>query len=106
MRAEILIAHGRLQLLTPIYLKPDAPSHYHIDVPDDAIEAPRDWLPDEFRLDGQVVFQSQRPNASPDSLQDRFNQILGKLAKTRPGASIGDDYQSLQDALEERYFGR
>ena len=41
----------------------------------------------------------------PGSLLERYNQILGKMAKTRPAASIGDDFQTLQDALEERYHG-
>lgn len=106
MRAEIIITNGRLKLLTPVHLKPDAPSHYYIEVPDDAIQDPRDWFADEFRPKEGVELEPHQPKASPGSLQDRLNQILGNLARTRPGASIGDDYQTLQDAMEERYFGR
>ncbi len=106
MRAEIVITHGHLQLLTPIYLKPSAPSHFHIEVPDDAIAEPRDWLLDDIGPEDRLDFKSHLPEASAGSLQERFNRILGKLAMTRPGASIGDDYQALQDAIEERYFGR
>ena len=71
-------------------------------VPDDAVAPSRDWLPEEF--DKEVT--SQYPEPRPGSLQERYNQILGKMAKTRPAASIGDDFQTLQDALEERYNER
>jgi hypothetical protein len=102
MRAEIIISQGQAKLLAPVYLKPDAPTHYYIEVPDDATINTRDWFPQEY----QEVFTPSTPTALSGSLQERFNQILGNLARTRPGASIGDDYQTLQDAFEERYFGR
>ena len=102
MRAEILIQLGQAKLLNPLYLKPDAPTHYHIEVPDDALLYARDYLEDRPR----PADFAKVPVARPGSLQERLNHLLGPLAKIRPGASIGDDYQTVQDALEERYFGR
>lgn len=106
MRAEILITNGRMQLLTPVHLKPDAPSHYYIEVPDDAIQDSRDWFVDEFNPKEGTETVPHQPKASQGSFQARLNQILGNLARTRPGASIGDDYQTLQDTMKDRYFGR
>ncbi|MGB2903711.1 MAG: hypothetical protein WBJ68_02330 [Candidatus Dechloromonas phosphoritropha] len=102
MRAEILIQLGQAKLLNPLYLKPDAPTHYHIEVPDDALLYARDYLEEQSR----PADVGKVPAARPGSLQERLNQLLGPLAKIRPSASIGDDYQTVQDALEERYFGR
>ena len=102
MQAEIIISYGHIKLLRPVYLKPDAPIHYSIEIPDDAVAPVRDWLPEEFNKG----FTSQYPATRSGSLQERYNQILGKMAKTRPAASIGDDFQTVQDALEERYNGR
>ncbi|OQX07948.1 MAG: hypothetical protein BWK76_24230 [Desulfobulbaceae bacterium A2] len=102
MQAEIVLAHGQAKLLRPIYLKPEAPAHFCIEVPDDAIMGSRDIYTEDFV---QKV-APHVPTAEPGSLQERLNHILGKFAIARPGASIGDDYQTLQDALEERYNGR
>ena len=84
------------------HLKPDAPIRYSLEIPDNAVAPNRDWLPEEFDKD----VTSQYPEPRPGSLQECYNQILGKMAKTRPAASIGDDFQTLQDDLEERYNER
>ncbi len=102
MRAEILIQLGQAKLLNPLYLKPEAPTHYQIEVPDDALLYDRDY-PEEQPRPADVAIM---PAARPGSLQERLNELLGPLAIIRPNASIGDDYQTVQDALEERYFGR
>ncbi|MBK8453870.1 MAG: hypothetical protein WAQ53_14020 [Thiofilum sp.] len=102
MQAEIIVQHGQVKFVHPIYLKPDAPMRYQVEIPDEALLEARDWfvdLPVPETL-GKV------PPAKPGSLQERLNQLLGRLALTRPSSSIGDDEQMLQDALEERYFGR
>lgn len=103
MQAEIIIQHGQAKLLHPLYLKSDAPTHYKLEIPDDVLVEVRDWHPEGLKFPQPL---QQPPTAQPGSLQERFNQILGKLAMIRSGASIGDDFQMLQDALEERYFGR
>ncbi len=46
------------------------------------------------------------PEAEPGSLQEELNAILGPYARKRPGGSIGDDHQTLLEAMEERYYGR
>jgi hypothetical protein len=102
MQAEIIISHGHIKLARPVYLKPDAPIHYSIEIPDEAVAPTRDLQPEEF----DIKFKSQYPKTRQGGLQERYNQILGKMAKTRPAASIGDDFQTLQDALEERYNER
>lgn len=102
MRAEIIISHGHVKLAHPVYLKPDAPTHYLLTIPDESVAENRDILLEE----SQQTFTTQLPPSKPGSLQEQYNQILGKMAKTRQAASIGDDYQALQDALEERYNGR
>lgn len=102
MQAEIIISQGHIKLLSPLYLKPKAPIRYVVEIPDDAVAQTRDWLPE--KSDHNFVGQSMKAN--PGSLQERYNHILGQMAKTRPAASIGDDFQTLQDALEERYNGR
>ena len=102
MQAEIIISHGHAKLARPIYLKPDAPIRFSLEIPDDAVAPSRDWIPEEFEKE----FTSQYPKTRPGSLQERYNLILGTMAKTRPPASIGDDFQTLQDALEERYNER
>lgn len=84
MRAEITFSHGQAKLLPPIYLKPDAPSHYPIEVPDNAVINTRDWFPREF----QHAFTPSTPMALLGSLQERFNPILGVLAKTRLGRAL------------------
>lgn len=102
MQAEIIISHGHIRLARPVYLKPQAPIRYTLEIPDEAIAPSRDWLPEEF----ERKYTPQRPRAKQGSLQERYNQILGKMARTRPATSIGEDFQTLQDALEERYHGR
>lgn len=102
MQAEVLISHGHAKLLRPVYLKPDAPTLYLIEIPDNDVSLNRDWFSEESNNPSSVHL----PESRPGSLQERYNQLLGKLAKTRAGASIGDDFQTLQDALEERYNGQ
>jgi hypothetical protein len=50
-------------------------------------------------------FTSKYPDAKPGSLQERYNLILGMMAKTRPATSRGDDHQAIQEILLERYAG-
>ena len=102
MQAEIIISQGHIKLSSPLYLKPEAPIRYVVEIPDDAVAQTRDWLSEE----NDHEFVGQPMKANPGSLQERYNQILGHMAKTRSAASIGDDFQTLQDALEERYNGR
>ena len=102
MQAEIIIQHGQVKFARPIYLKPDAPIRYRVEIPDEALIETRDWF-----VDAPAPETLHKvPPAKPGSLQERLNQLLGRLALTRSSSSIGDDEQMLQDALEERYFGR
>ena len=102
MKAQLIIEKGQARLLRPIYLKPSAPTHFEIDIPEEAVAAPRDWFADE---PSSAATQSAKPVARPDSLQEELNEILGPLARVRSGASIGDDHQMLLDAMEERQVG-
>ncbi len=102
MQAEIIIQNGQVKFARPIYLKPDAPMRYRVEIPDEALIEVRDWFVDA--PDSETL--RRVPPAKPGSLQEQLNQLLGRLALTRPSASIGDDEQMLQDALEDRYFGR
>lgn len=107
MQLKISIHQGQARLLNPVYLKPDAPSIYSIDIPDDMVAPSRDWFSQEVREQiNHFKKPTQVPEAAPGSLQARLNKILGNMAKVRPAASIGEDEQMLKDALEERYFGR
>lgn len=99
MKAQLVIEKGQARLLRPIYLKPSAPSHFEIEIPEEALASPRDWFPDELS-----ALEPQPPK--PIGLQEELNEILGSLARVRPGGSIGDDHQALLDAMEERYVGR
>lgn len=103
MKAELVFNLGQVRLAAPLYLKADAPIHMTIEVAEEYIAPSRDWFPEEFRLPPTVA--ARRPPAKPGSLQEELNIILGPLALTRPGASIGDDHQSYLEAIEERYFG-
>ncbi len=104
MQTEILFSHGQAKLLTAVYLKPGATSKVVINIKDEDIEPNRDWYtPFQTTAAEQVVIT---PDASHSPLQARFNEILGPLAKQRSAASIGDDYQTLMDAFEERLDGR
>lgn len=102
MKAQIIIERGQARLQTPVYLKPTAPKHYEVEIPDDAIDDLRDWVPDEFT---DVNVSPIKPLAQPGSLQEELNALLGGLAKQRMSASIGDDHQTLTEAVEARYFG-
>ena len=101
MQVEIIISQGHITLSKPLYLKPGAPIRYVVEIPDDVVAQNRDWLPG--KKDNDLV--GQPIEANPGSLQERYNKILGRMAKKRPAASIGDDFQTLQDALEERFNG-
>lgn len=97
MQVKIAISQGQARLLDPVYLKPDAPSFFYIDVPDEML-APS---PVNSLKDHTII-----PDANPGSLQDSFNKILGSMARIRQGSSIGEDHQMLMDALEVRYLDR
>jgi len=99
MQVEVIIHHGHIQLAHPVYLKPDAPICYSLEIPDDAVASDRDWVPKENDKENT----SQYPKITQGTLQKRYKQILGKMAKVRQSVSIGDDFRTLQDALEERY---
>jgi hypothetical protein len=103
MKAEVIIENGQARLLKPIYLKPAASKRFEIEIPDEALEVPKDWYPDEL---SKPVPKSVKPPAQPGSLQEELNGVLGALSRIRLGASIGDDHQMLLEALEERYAGR
>ena len=101
MKVELVFNLGQARLAEPVYLKSDAPTHLIIEVPQDYIEPSRDWYPEEFHQPTHEI--PQRPPAKPGSLQEDINTLLGPLALTRPGSSIGDDHQLYLDAIEERY---
>ncbi len=105
MQLKISINQGQARLLHPVYLKPDAPSIYYVDVPDKMVAPSRDWFPKELKdLVESCKDDVSIPKATPGSLQERFNKILGSMARVRPGSSIGEDHQIVMDALEARYF--
>ena len=100
MQAEIILEHGQAKLATPVYLKPGAPSKMIIDIKDEDLEPSRDWY--VLRDNATPTKVDSAPDARLSPMQERFNQILGPLAKQRPGASIGDDHQTLIEAYEQR----
>lgn len=104
MKVEIILEKGQMRLASPVYLKADVPHRFVIEVNDDYIASSRDRMPAEFQ--NEFTDQHSVPEAKPGSLQARFNEILGQYAHTRSGASIGDDHQTLLEALEQRYYGR
>lgn len=104
MQAELVIEHGQAKLVQPLYLKPDAPNRWVIEVNDEDIDAGRDWYAEEGRA--AAAGPATTPDATNSPMQARFNQILGDLAVERPGASIGDDHQTLMEAYEQRLDGR
>lgn len=104
MKLEIILEKGQARLASPVYLKADAPHRFIIEVSNDYIASSRDRMPAEFQ--NEFAHQHSLPEAKPGSLQAGFNEILGKFAHTRSGASIGDDHQTLLEALEQRYGGR
>lgn len=104
MQAELIFDHGQVRLAQPLYLRPEAPSRLVITIPEDHLAPLRDWYPAE--LAPLPRFTPQRPPATPGSLQEELNGLLGPLAVTRPASSIGDDHQLYLEAIEERYLGR
>lgn len=108
MRAEIVIEGGQARLTKPVYLKPDAPNHISIEIDDNHVAPTRDWMPEEMKaVHAEPASRKPTcPSARPGSLQEAFNELLGELARERPAASIGDDYQLLTEAMDERYHGR
>ena len=100
MKAEVIIESGQARLLKPVYLKPSANKRFEIEIPDDAVAAPRDWFSDESTA---LPPSSVKPSAPAGGLQEELNGLLGGLARVRPGVSIGDDHQRLVDAMEERH---
>ncbi len=109
MQVEVIIEHGRAMLAKPVYLKPTAPSRLVLEIDDEYVAPGRDWFEEEFAQLKEIRSQNtvtKVPDATNSPVQARFNAILGPLAKERPSSSIGDDHQTLLDALEERYFGR
>lgn len=104
MKIEIILEKGQARLASPVYLKADAPDRFFIEVNDDYITSSRDLMPEEIQ--NEFARQPGQPAAEPGSLQAKFNEILGPYAHTRPGSSIGDDHQTLLEALEQRYHGR
>lgn len=104
MQAELIIQHGQAKFTSPVYLKPTAKTKVLVDIKDEDIEPTRDWYPEGLQQPMQR--QPAKPDSTNSPMQEIFNQILGDLAVERPGASIGDDYQTLMEAYEKRYNGR
>ena len=100
MQAEIILEHGQAKLATAVYLKPGAPSKMIINIKDEDLEPSRDWYVDGHNSMSTKV--DSTPDARLSPMQERFNQILGPMARQRPGASIGDDHQTLMEAYEQR----
>ena len=103
MKAELIIENGQARLLKPVYLKPDAPRRFEIEIPEETLAETRDWFSHDS---SEPVTDSVKPEAHPGSLQEELNTLLGPLACVRPGASIGEDHQTLFESLEDRYVGR
>lgn len=103
MKAQLIIEKGQARLLKAIYLKPDAPHRFEVEIPDEAVLESRDWYNDDF---SDTAPLSGKPQAQPGSLRAEINTILGELARVRPGTSIGDDHQTLMAAMEARYAAR
>lgn len=97
MKVEIILEKGQVRLASPVYLKTDAPHRFVIEVNDDYVASCRDRMPAEFQ--NEFADHHRLPEAKLGSLQARFNDILGQYAHTRSGASIGDDHQTLLEAL-------
>jgi hypothetical protein len=102
MQAELIIQHGQAKFTSPVYLKPTAKIRMIVEINDEDVVPTRDWYPEGLQL---VQRPATKPDATNSPMQNTFNQILGDLALERPGASIGDDYQTLMEAYEERYNG-
>ncbi|MEJ2586653.1 MAG: hypothetical protein P8165_03550 [Deltaproteobacteria bacterium] len=104
MKVEIIVEKGQVRLAKPVYLKPDAPHRFTIEIDSRFVDSGRDWMPGELQND--VAAKRLVPDGKPDSLQARLNSILGDYAVIRNGSSIGDDHQMLLEALEDRYHGK
>ena len=102
MQAELIIQHGLAKFTAPVYLKPTAKIKMVVDINDEDIAPMRDWYPEGLQLDQRLP---TKPDATNSPMQAIFNDILDDLALERPSASIGDDYQTLMEAYEERYRG-
>lgn len=103
MKAELIIEHGQVKFVQPIYLKPTAHSRLTVEIDEEDIMPSRDWFP---APQDTPKGKPAQPAAADSPMQAIFNEILGSQAIERPGTSIGDDHQLLMDALEDRYFGR
>jgi len=103
MQAELIIEHGQVKLLKPVYLKASAKMKLVVEINEEDVAPTRDWLPEGISLPQR---QLGKPDASGSPMQAIFNQILGEQAIERPASSIGDDHQMLMEAIEERYYGR
>jgi len=71
-----------------------------LNIKDEDLEPSRDWYVERHTATSTNVDSAPEANRSP--MQERFNQILGPMAKRRPGVSIGDDHQTLMEAYEQR----
>lgn len=103
MKAELIIEHGQVKFVQPIYLKPTAHSRLTVEIDEEDIMPSKDWFP---APQDTPKGKPAQPAAADSPMQAIFNEILGSQAIERPGSSIGDDHQLLLDALEDRYFGR
>lgn len=103
MQAELIIEHGQAKFIKPVYLKHTAKTKLVVDINEEDIAPTRDWLPEDLELPQRKL---GKPDASASPMQVIFNEILGDQAIERPSSSIGDDYQTLMEAYEERYLGR
>lgn len=103
MQAELIIEHGQAKLVSPVYLKPNAKMKLLVEINEEDIAPTRDWFPEDLGLPQEKL---GKPEISGSAMQTIFNEILGDQAIERPASSIGDDYQTLMEAFEERYLGR
>lgn len=107
MKAKVVINEGQARFSHPLYLKPNAPMVYYLEVPDENVAPSRDWVPFECKERKEKMANAPVvPQAKSGGLQEQFNHILGHMTTIRKSASIGDDHQVLMDALEERYDAR
>jgi len=103
VKAHVIIEKGQARLVKPVYLKPDAPTCFEVEIPDEVVLESRDWSVEGL---SDATPTGGKPAAKPGSLQAELNDILGDLARVRPGTSIGDDHHILLEAMEDRYAGR
>ena len=72
MQLKISISQGQARLLNSVYLKPDAPSIYSIDVPDDMVALSRDWFSQEFR---EQINRFKKPTQVPEAAPEAFRRV-------------------------------